>query len=206
MSGSFDEGNLDALDIAFPMFITIAILVLCFTDAALSHASSRQTKFLRRLKMTPVAPSTYLLTGIIIRLGVIVAFAGLFSVVTSVAFGLSLLNRNWLIILGVLMLTFTMFYFIAMFLANVFKSPRTSQSALNIIFWIFLLLGNLFMPTNAMPEILCVISQNTPTVYALNLLQSAWLGADLFYGHSFIVVIGITIAFGVLSAKFFKYE
>jgi len=206
MSGNFDGENAEALDLMFPMFITIAILVLCFTDSALSHASSRQIKFLRRLQMTPVKSSTYLITGILIRLGVILTFSGLFSVVATTAFGLSLANRNWFMILGVLTLVFAMFYFIGMFLANVFKNPRTSQSFLNIIFWLFLLLGNAFMPIDAIPEILRVVSANTPTVYAIELLQSAWIGTGLLEGHSFIVVAGITVVFGVLSAKFFKYE
>jgi len=205
VSGTSEE-NPDFMNIAFPIFIVIAVLVLCFTDSALSHAHSRQIKFLRRLRMTPVKPITYIHTGIMIRLGVVLIFAVMFSMFTSIFFDLNMTNRNWFSILGVLVLVFAMFYFIGMFLANVFKNARTSPNALNIVFWVFILLSNAFFPIEAMPDIMQTITQNTPTIYAISLLQSAWLGTDILYGNSLIIVSCITVVFGLLSLKFFKYE
>jgi len=205
------SGNIEGemgylLDFGLPMFIIIAALVLCFTDSALSHAYSRQIKFLRKLRMTPVKPATYVATGILSRLVVILLFVATFLTFTTVFFGATIGNRNWLVFGGIVILVFAMFYFISMFLANVFKSAKTSQNMLNIIFWGFLLLGNLFVPLEAMPDILQTITQNTPTIFAANLIQSAWFGSGVFTGHNFIVVLAVTAVFGLLSIKFFKYE
>jgi len=194
------------MNFAFPVYITIAILALSITDSALTHAYSRQIKFLRRLKMTPVSPTTYLISSIITRMGVLFVFVATFLIFNVVFFDLSLANRAWFAIIVALILIFGMCYFIGMFLANILKNTRTTQNILHITFWTLLLLSNGFFHGEALPNVLQIIIENTPTVYALELLQSAWLGTGLFDGHSFVVVVGITFVFGALSLKFFKYE
>ena len=206
ISGNIEGEMAYFLEIGVPMFITIATLVLCFTDSALSHTYSRQIKFLRKLRMTPIKPMIYVATGILSRLVVILLFVATFLTFSVVFFGATIGNRNWFVFVGVIILVFSMFYFISMFLANVFKSAKTSQNILNIVFWGFLLLGNLFVPIEAMPDILQTITQNTPTIFAANLIQSAWFGSGVFTGHNFIVVLAVAAIFGLLSIKFFKYE
>ena len=203
-SGEEDVSTI--MNFAFPVYVTIAILALSLTDSALTHAHSRQIKFLRRLKMTPVTPTIYLLSSIMTRISVLFIFVITFLIFSTVFFDLSLANRNWLTIIVSLTLIFTMFYFIGMFLANVLKNTRTTQSILHVTFWTLLLLSNAFFSGDVLPDILQTMTENTPTVYALDLLQAAWLNTNLFDGHSFIVVVVITIIFALLSLKVFKYE
>ena len=106
----------------------------------------------------------------------------------------------------ILILVYTMFYVIGMFIANVFKNARTAGSVLNISFWGLLLSGNFMLNADNLPEILRLITENIPTVFVTELMQSALLGMSLFDGRSFNVVVGIIIVFGALTAKFFKYE
>jgi len=207
ISGNFEVGDgAYFLEVALPMFIVIAILVLCFMDSAMSHVYSRQTKFLRRLRMTPVKSATYIFTGVLSRISVLLVFVIAFLTVTTFALDFSIGNRNWVIFISVLILTFAMFYLIGMFIANALKNVKTSQSVLYIVFFGLLFLGNAFFPIEAMPDIMQTVAQNTPTVYAISLLQSAWMGTDLLYGHNLIAVVGITAVFGLLSVKFFRYE
>jgi len=207
MSGVLDGGDTSYfLDRALPMFITIAAMMLCFTCAGLSHAYSRQIKFLRRLRMTPVKPATYIFTGIVSRIVMLFIFAAVFIAVLTLVFDLSLEGRNWLAFIGVLALTFVMFYLIGMFAANVLKNAKSSQGILYFVFFGLLLLGGVIFPPEAMPSIIQPVVENTPTVHAINLLQSAWLNTNLLYGHGLITVAGITVVFGLLSVLFFKYD
>ena len=207
ISGNFEEGDIaNFLEIALPMFITITILVLCFTDSAMSHVYSRQIKFLRRLRMTPIKSTTYIFTGILSRIAVLFVFVAVFLTIATIAFDFCIGSRLWLAFIGILILIFVMFYLIGMFIANFMKSAKTSQSVLYIVFFALLFLGNAFFPIEAMPDIMQTIAQNTPTVYAISLLQSAWMGTDLLYGHNLVIVVGITVVFGFLSVMFFKYE
>jgi len=181
-------------------------MVLCFTDSALSHAYARQIKFLRRLRMTPVKPITYVFTGILSRIGVLLLFAATFVAVTAGFFGMNLSNRNWLLFLAVLILAFAMFYFIGMFIANMLKGAKASQSLVYVVFFGLLAVGGIMFPMDAMPEILQTIARSLPPAYAINVLQSAWMGMDIFHGHYFIAMIVSTVVFGLLSIKFFKFE
>jgi len=206
-SGSFEGDELGYfLDRALPMFIAIAAMLLCFTCAGFSHAYSRQTRFLRRLRMTPVKPTTYISTGILSRIGILFIFAFTFIAVASLVFGLSLGERNWLGFIVMLILSFAMFYLTAMFTANVLKNAKTSQGVLLVVFFGLLLFGNVFFPIDLMPDIIQPIVQNNPIVHVQNLLQATWHNADIFYGHSLIAVIGITVVFGVLSVVFFRFD
>ena len=156
--------------------------------------------------MTPVKPMNYIFTGILSRLGVLLLFTIALIALVTILFDVNIANKNLPLFIAILILTFAMFYVIGMFVANALKGAKSSQSLLYVVFFGLLLMGNAFIPIEAMPDIMRTIAQNTPTIYAATLLQSAWLGRDIFYGHSFIAVIIYTVVFSLLSIKFFKYE
>ena len=101
--GSGGESASEVLNVAFPLYVMIAILVLTLLDSSLSHVHSRQIKFLRRLKMTPVKKGMYLFSDYITRLGVLFTFTMVFSLFNVVIFDLNLTGKNWFAIIGILM-------------------------------------------------------------------------------------------------------
>jgi ABC-2 type transport system permease protein len=208
VSGAFqeEENTASLIELGFPMFIVVAVMVLCFMDSALSHAYARQIKFLRRLRMTPVKPIKYILTGVISRISVLLLFVATLSVVAINLFDMNIANKNWMIFISTLFLVFAMFYLISMFFANALKNAKNSQSLLYIVFFGLLFLGNAFFPMEFMPSMVRTIAGNTPTVYAANILQAAWMNTDILYEHNLVAVVVITVIFGLLSIKFFKYE
>ncbi|MCL2201755.1 MAG: ABC transporter permease [Oscillospiraceae bacterium] len=194
------------LDAYLPALLVVAAIALCFTDSAASHAYARQIKFLRRLRMTSASPKIYVFTGILSRLGALFVLAAALTAVMVIFFGLSLSHRNWLLFTAMLILVFIMFYLISMFVANALKGAKNSQNLAYVTFFLLLIVGGLMLPLGAMPGVLQTIANNLPPMFAINVLQSAWLGTDIFYGHSFIAVVAITAVFGLLSIKFFKFE
>lgn len=204
--GEMLPGGIQVIDLAIPTFIVMTAMTLGILDSGFSHAHARQTKFLRRLRMTPAGPISYLFAGIVARLAVFTLFVIIFLAVTSVGFNATLAGRNWLIFTGALLLVFSLFYTIGMFFANLLRTGKAAQSIINAAYFALIFLGGIFIPLAAMPEFAQRITRHFPTAYAINLLEAAWGGSSLFYGHYLIVVIGITVVFGVLSVRFFKYE
>jgi len=199
----------DVMANAMPIFITIAAMVLCFTDSAMSHAYTRQIKFLRRLRMTPVEPVHYITTGILSRIGVLLLFAATFIIIGATMFELEIPAINttiWPIFLGVLILSFIMLYLVGMFFANLLKNAKTAQNSLFVVFFGLLLLGGFWFPLGGLPEFVQTISDWIPPSLVVNSLQAAWQGTDLFAGHHFFALLGSIVVFGLLSLKFFKYE
>jgi ABC-type multidrug transport system permease subunit len=124
----------------------------------------------------------------------------------AIFFDVSLSGRNWPLFLAVLVLTFIMFYLISMFIANALKGAKNSQNLVYVTFFLLLTVGGLMLPLGAMPDMLQTVANNLPPMFAINILQSAWMSTDIFYGHSVIAVTAITAVFALLSIKFFKFE
>ena len=193
------------LEANFAAWLLIAAMVLCFMDSAQSHAYTRQTKFLRRLRMTPITSKSYIMTGILSRIFVLFLMAAALLTVMGIVFDKNLSNRNWLLFVAVLLLTFIMFYLISMFLANMTKGAKRSEGVLYVAFFGMLLFG-FWIPIQVLPDIVQTVVSAMPHISAITLLQSAWTGMDIFSGHYFIAVTAYTAVFGLLSVKFFKFE
>ena len=203
LSANAEDGMMET---SLPILLVVAAIVLCFTDSGASHAYARQIKFLRRLKMTPVKPIYYLLTGILTRLLALSVLGIALTLIMNAFFDVSLTGRNWLLFAALFILTFIMFYFISMFIANVLKGAKNSQNLIYVSFFVLLIAGGLMLPLGAMPEIMQTVANNLPPMFAITVLQSAWMGSSLFYGYCFIAVLAITLVFGSLSVKVFRFE
>jgi len=200
------EGSYHFIDVTLPLYTSIMVMSLCFMDSAYNHAYARDIKFLRRLRLTPVKPAAYLLSGYLFRLAIAVVLIGSFVGIAALVFDLDLSNPNWVGFALMVWLTFTMFYVMGMFVANVFKVAKTAQGALFAVFFGFIFIVNIVTGLGDLPVFIQRIIENMPVVYGINVLQYAWFGMDLFSGHSLIGVIGLTAVFGMLSVKFFKFE
>ena len=205
------------LEFNFAAWLLIAAMVLCFTDAALSHTYARQTKFLRRLRMTSVTPQNYILTGMISRICVLVVMAAALLAVMAVGYDKNLLeattgeSRNLLLFVALLLWAFIMFYVIAMTFVNIAKNPKRAEGVVYMSFFGMLLVG-FWIPLvvfENVSETLGNILSYLPHLSAINVLTNAWRGADIFYGSGinyFIAMIAYTVVFGLLSLKFFRFE
>ena len=207
----------------FTAWLMIAAMVLALMDAAFGHAYTRQIKFLRLLKMTPVKPWLYIVTGIITRLGILFVTAA--ALLTAMIVGydkdifytsgyrwidgeityIGSVARNWPMFIVFLILGFVMFYFIGMFLANFLKNPKTSQSLLYVVFFGLLLFG-MWIPTQVFPQIIQDIIPYLPHFSSVALTEFAWRGMDLLYNNALWAVLGTTAVFGVASLVVFKFE
>jgi len=185
-------------------FMNIAAMVLCW-GAGYNHSYSREIKFLRRLRMSPVRPFHYLVSGILLNIGVLLVFTAALVIVAVTIFDINVAGRNWALVIAMLLLAFAMFYVLAMFVANALKKAKNSQTLSYVVFGGMIAAINLFI-ADGVPSFLQEIAGNTPIAYATTVLQAAWVGTDLFYGHDFIAMMACIVVLGLLSVKFFKYE
>ena len=204
--GNNDAADLPViLDLNLSYWLVIAVMVLAFMDSAFSHAYGRQIKFLRLLRMTPMTSNQYVLTGIFSRIGILLLYAASLILVMTIFFNMDIAGKNWLLFISVLLLTYIMFYFISMFIANLLKSAKRSQSLLYIVFFGLLLFG-VWIPFEFLPNFINNISDYFPHISTINLLQNAWGGNNIFSGPYFITTTIYTVIFGILSIKFFKFD
>ena len=197
-----DYGN--TVEMGMVAFINIAAMALCW-GAGYNHSYSREIKFLRRLRMSPVKPFHYLVSGILLNIAVLLLFATALIAVGVTIFDVPVADRNWALIIAMLLLVFAMFYVLAMFVANVLKKGKNSQTLSYVVFGGMIVAINVLI-ADGMPNMLQQIARNTPIAYATNVLQSAWSGTNLLYGHDFIAMLAFIAVLGLLSVRLFKYE
>lgn len=108
--------------------------------------------------------------------------------------------------LFVLLLSFLMCYFIGMFIGSVCEDPRSSQSVSMFVYFVCIFLGGFTMPIELMPSFLKKICYLIPTTHAVKIVQYAWNNVSILTSYHFWVVVAVTVLFGGLTVKFFKYE
>ena len=199
-----DDYHVNTVERGMVAFMTIAAMILCW-GAGYNHSYSREIKFLRRLRMSPVKPFHYLVSGILLNIGVLLGFTVALVIVAVAIFDINVAGRNWALIIAMLLFAFAMFYVLAMFVANALKKAKNSQTLSYIVFGGMIVAINLFF-ADGVPSFLQEIARNTPITYASNVLQAAWVGTDLFYRHDFIAMMLCIVVLGWLSIRFFKYE
>ena len=179
-----------------------------YIKRVLRLSSTREKKFLRRLRMTPVKSRDYVLTGMLSRYIVLVIFSVVLILLAGLVLRIDgvLTNRNWFLFLGVLTLVYAMFYPIGMFVANVLKNAKSSQGLVYIVFFGLLVLGGMWFPVTLMPQFLQNVHSILPIAYGGELLVNVWQGVSIMEGHYLIATAGVAALFGMLSIKFFKFE
>lgn len=76
-----------------------------------------------------------------------------------------------------------------------------------IIYFPMLFLSGATMPLQMMPQSIVNVSKVLPLTYGVELMKGIWLGGSMGdYVPQILILVGIMIAFIVLSVKLFKWE
>ena len=200
------ENGFSVLERAFPTYAFVSVLVLAFCNVGVGVAYTRSIGFLKRLKLASVSNLDFIVANFFVQLivaSLTITFLFVFSIIR---YDLTLAGKNIFLFIGFLILIFIMCYFIGIFLANLTKDPRSSQSISLGVYFFFLFLGGVMFPLEFMPGFVQKIANLLPTTHGGQLLQLAWENQNIFASPHFIVVLISTLVFGALAVKFFKYE
>ncbi|AYG00040.1 ABC transporter permease [Lactococcus allomyrinae] len=204
LSQQIPEAELSAfLESHFVVWLFISGMVLTFFGVAWGHIHTRKTRFLRRLRMTPVTAKDFLLTGFTACLPILATMAIALLAVMNLQMGKDLSGRNWLSFGLTLLIGFVMCYLMSMFMANVVPNAKMSESLMYIGF--FGLIG-LLQFQQIFPENVRQILDYLPNFSALEMMMTAWTGGNIFVGGALYITLAWIIVFGLLTVKFFKYE
>ncbi|PZD93079.1 hypothetical protein DNH61_25200 [Paenibacillus sambharensis] len=203
---SFQETEVSIVDLALPMFTMMSIAVLGVGNVGIGMAYTRLIKFLKRLRLTPVKKTDYILANFLVQLIMAILTTFVLLIVVVTVYSVDLTDRNLFMFFSILFLNFLMCYFLGLLIGSIFEDPKTSQSMAMVVYFALVFLGGFTFPIEMMPEFMQYISYVTPTTHAVKLLQFAWNGTNLFADYHFIVVVLATSIFGILGFRFFKFN
>ena len=194
------------ISVDLPIFTSLLIATSAVQSLAAIMAIYREGGILKRLRATPLRPSTILTAHVLVKL-----------LLTAVTLGLMVLvgRRYYPVGEAVPLLSFTVALLfstvsllsLGFLFASIVPTARFAQPIGALILYPMIGLSGLFMPVDSLSPMLQAIARIFPTTYAVSLLRGIWHGEG-WYRHLGDVVL-LTVTFVVCtmaSSKVFRWE
>jgi ABC-2 type transport system permease protein len=198
-TGIFSAGGI-------PVFVSILIAISAVLSLVTIISIYREGGILKRLRATPLRPSTILTAHVLVKLLLtaltmtlmILAGKRYFAIgadVPVVGFAMALLISAWSILS------------IGFVIASIVPTARFAQPIGALILYPMIALSGMFVPVASLPPALRAVARVLPLTYAVSLLQGIWRGegwlAHLGDVGALVVVFIVCVA---ISSKVFRWE
>ncbi len=199
-----DLGGLRVIDLYVPVAILLAMIVAGVQTMPAVLSSYRERGILRRLAVTPASPSHLLTAQIVVHAIAVLASVFLALIVGRAAFGVAFPAQPWGYALAVLV-TLAAALSAGGTLAAVAPSVRIAQTLGTIVFFPLMFSAGVWLPVQAMPELLRRIVELTPFGAAAQLLDETAAG-DLPNLGGIAVVVGWTVVLTGVAIRWFRWQ
>ncbi len=199
-------GGFGTVDVSTPGYINMIIAVTGLMSLPLTLAQYRERKILKRFMATPIKPIEILLSQFIVNIMMTIMGLIVLIVVGKIVFDLHFFGNLFEALVAFVIILLSIFS-IGLFVAGISKNMKVATAVSYIIYFPMLFLSGATMPLEIMPQSIINISKALPMTYGVSLLKGIWLGDHLSdFPIDIIVLVCITLVFGGLAVKFFKWE
>ena len=189
-----------------PVFAAILMAISAVVSLVTVIAIYREGGILKRLRATPLRPSTILVAHVLVKL--------LFTALTLVL--LIAAGRRYyapdsaiqLIRFGVaLLFTTCSLLSVGFLIASLVPTARFAQPLAGLVFYPMIALSGLFYPLSLLPPWLEAVARVLPLTFAVSLLRGVWRGDPLSFHLWDAAAIALVFAVcTALSARVFRWE
>lgn len=199
-------GGFGGVDASTPGYINMIIAVTGLMSLPLTLAQYRERKILKRFMATPIKPIEILLSQFVVNIMMTILGIILLIVVGKIMFDLHFFGNVFEALVAFIIILPCVFS-IGLFISGVSKNIKMATAISYIVYFPMLFLSGATMPLEGMPQSIVNISKALPLTYGVSLLKGIWLGDHLSdFPIDIIVLLVITVLFGGLAIKFFKWE
>lgn len=195
-------GRVTATNADYTMSGVIAISLLSAGMFSVISVFGRYRKrgVLKRFKITPVKPLTFVFGSTLTRFMVSFISILLILVASTVLFKTTF-DVNWpLFIISIISSTLGMMA-LGLFLTLIFKNPETADTAASILMVIMIFLAGIYFPIAFLPNYLRVVSSMLPVKYVAELIRHS-LGIEVIPLINFIILNVALSLSGILLLYF----
>lgn len=201
-----ESKNLTYFDFIFPGLLAFALMQTGLAGG-LTLLSQRCNESLKRLKITPLKKSEFLL-GYTLSYGIILVLQTLLYVLLAVlifnySFSGSIVNISLITIL-----TGFIFLILGILLSNWAKSVEVGGNFNRFFTFPAAFLCGVFVPLNSLPEYLQKFAQIHPLTHLVEILRGIANYSEPIATHytAILVLTALTVLFGALAVFLFKWE
>lgn len=201
---AFFGGPYGYIDTEVPALAAIIIGTVAFMSIPIATASARERKELRRLRTSPLRPTTYFAADVVVYLSICTLAMVLVVVVGWLAFDLRFAG-NWASLFAGFVLCALSFVAFGYLIASVAPTSRAAQVAGQVLFFPMMFLSGATLPLFIMPEGVQNVAEKLPLTYVVTLLQGLWFGRG--WDVTAVLAMAAMLAVGtVVSARTFRWE
>jgi len=199
-------GGRGTIDVSMPNYTGLILATVALMNIPITTATYRELGVLRRFRVTPMRPLTYIAADVCTNLlmtlvGMLVLLAAGWALY-RVKFEGELISFLAAVLLGCLAM-FSLGYLIASLAAG----ARMAQVVGMLILYPMMFLSGAGFPIELLPDSIRRISNFLPLTYAVSLLDGMWFG-EAWSAHLLdVAVLGIMVVLlGGLAVRLFRWE
>ena len=199
-------GGRGSMDVTVPAYLGIIIVTVGLIGLPIQTSVNRELGILRRYRVTPLRPLTYIVADVTAYWAMAVVGAVLLVVVGKVAFDVRF-EGSILSVLAGFTLCIGAFLALGFVLASISPTARVAQTIGMVVAYPMMFLSGATIPYELLPPTVQRIADVLPLTYVVRLMRGLWAGepwSDL--ALEVVVLAGILVACGAVSARYFRWE
>ncbi len=197
-------GGYGYIDQAVPALAALIVGTVGFMSVPVSTASAREQKILRRYQATPLRPSTYLASEVVVYFLLSLGGMILLIIVGKLLFDLRF-DGSWLAVLGGFTLSALAFVAAGYVIAGLAPTSRVAQVVGQLAFFPMIFLSGASIPLQVMPEGVRNAAQWLPMTQMVKMLQGLWFGQG-WNLTALAVTVGLMVVGTLLAIPAFRWE
>lgn len=201
-----DFGGRSYIEATLPAFPSLVVAIAGVVLVPVGQLTLRETGALRRLRLTPLRPLTFIAADLTVNF--LVRMAGMVAAlaVGRLVFGATP-SGNIAAVLAAAALGLVAFLALGYTLAGPYPSSGAATGIGNVLMLLLMLSSGAFVPLATMPDGVQRVMNFSPVRHFSDLIQGLWEGqawATLLLPTA--VLLGMIITFGTLGARLFRWE
>lgn len=201
-----DFGGRSYIDATLPAFASLVLAITGVMLMPVNNLTLRESGALRRLRLTPLRPRTFIAADLTVNF--VVGLAGMVAAlaVGRLVFGVTLTGNLIAVLLAAALGLFA-FLALGYTLAGLYPSSGAATGIGNVLMIMLMLTSGAFVPVAVMPEGVQRVMDYSPIRHFVDLLQGLWEGqawSTLLLPTG--VLIAMIIAFGTLGTLLFRWD
>ena len=199
-----EYGGVGRMDLQVAGYLGMVMATMSIMGMPESLSQYREWGVLRRLRATPMKPSTLIVAYVVLASLVTVVGAALLVAVGLIGFGLNLPEAALPAVVAFGAGTAAMLA-LAFLLASLPLSARSTQALATVIFFPMIFVSGATFPTEELPALARALGDILPLSYAVDALKDAWLDG-VWNVPALAVMIATAAGCAGTAVRWFRWE
>jgi ABC-2 type transport system permease protein len=199
-------GGRGSMDVTVPAYVGLVIVTVALIGIPIQTATSRELGILRRYRVTPLRPLTFLVADVTTYYLMTLVGTMLLIALGAVAFGVRL-EGSVIDVLAGFTLSALSFFALGYLLASLAPSARVAQTVGMVLAYPMMFLSGASLPLEALPPGLRLVADFIPLTYVVKLMRGLWVGEPWSSLTFEVAVLSVMLVVATaISVRVFRWQ